>query len=307
MRASEWVIIGFFTLTTMLALALPVQINIVKLVLLTNASALWVYVAVWALRAHTWVEYARDWIPQAAAMVAYQEMGLFAGGTHQHVFEHQWIGWDRLLLDAFHIRAGLETLGGTLPLLLELSYLLVYAVPAVTVCILYGLGMRPKVDLMATIYLVSLFLCYAQFPFWPSEPPRVVFMGQDLPSFDTPVRHLNLWLVSNHGIHTSVFPSAHVSGVFATMLGFLYIAPGRRKLIVAYFVYAVLVALATVYGRYHYAVDAFAGFVIGVISPALGVWVWRLVNNRKSEAHDILPNLPAGEQPFPRKISSLSS
>lgn len=281
MRASEWVIATFFTWSTILAAVLPLRISAVERILLMNAAVFLLYVIVWLLRRRGWVEYARDWIPQAMAMVAYQQMGLFADGAPQHVLESKWIVFDRLLLDTFHLRTALESLGPVIPSLLELSYLFVYAVPPITMAILYVLGERRRADLVLAIYLIALFLCYGQFPFWPSEPPRVVFAGQDLPNFSTSVRDLNLWLVGNGGIHTSVFPSAHVSGVFAVALGLMYAVPKRRKLIAAYFVYAVLVALATVYGRYHYAVDAFAGAIIGVLSPPLGAWLWRFVNKRQ--------------------------
>jgi membrane-associated phospholipid phosphatase len=162
-----------------------------------------------------------------------------------------------------------------IPSLLELSYSLVYAVPPATMVILYACGLRKKSDTLLTIYLLGLFLCYAQFPFWPSEPPRAVFPGQDMPSFHTIFRKFNLWLVGGYGIHTSVFPSAHVSGAFAAYCGIAYLMPQRRKLKFAYLAYACLVAAATVYGRYHYAVDAIGGMAIGVAALPLGVWLLR--------------------------------
>ena len=36
------------------------------------------------------------------------------------------------------------------------------------------------------------------------------------------------------------------------------------------FVYAALVAIATVYGRYHYAADAVAGVAVAIVAAALG-------------------------------------
>lgn len=94
----------------------------------------------------------------------------------------------------------------------------------------------------------------------------------------TPVRDFNLWLVGGYGIHTSVFPSAHVSGVTAAAMAILHLMPRRRRLVAAYSAYAVLVALATVYGRYHYAVDAIAGALIGLIALPLGLWLLRKVD-----------------------------
>ena len=69
------------------------------------------------------------------------------------------------------------------------------------------------------MYLLGLFLSYAQFPWWPSEPPWAVFPGVDAPTVDTLVRRFNQWILGGYGIHTSVFPSAHVAGAFAAAFG----------------------------------------------------------------------------------------
>jgi membrane-associated phospholipid phosphatase len=112
-------------------------------------------------------------------------------------------------------------------------------------------------------------LSYAQFPFWPSEPPRVMYPGWDLPSFLTPLRRLNLFLVGNYGIHISVFPSAHVSGAVAGALMFRRILPRRHWVGDILMTVAVLIAVATVYGRYHYIVDAVSGAAVGVVAYRL--------------------------------------
>jgi membrane-associated phospholipid phosphatase len=144
---------------------------------------------------------------------------------------------------------------------------------------------------LLTIYLLGLFVCYAQFPFWPSEPPRVVFPGEDNPTVHTAVRSFNLWLVGNYGIHTSVFPSAHVSGAFAAAFGVTYLMPQRRRLVLVYFAYAILVAVATVYGRYHYAVDAAAGFLVGVFGFLFGVWLTVQADRHRAREAAAIPGI----------------
>ncbi len=83
----------------------------------------------------------------------------------------------------------------------------------------------------------------------------------------TPLRRLNLAIVGGYGIHSSVFPSAHVSSAFSAAWGLLLFFKEKRWTGWAMLVYAASVAVATVYGRYHYAVDAVAGFAISM--PAL--------------------------------------
>ena len=123
--------------------------------------------------------------------------------------------------------------------------------------------------LVAVVFVLGVLLCYAQFPFWPSEPPRVVFFGQDFPAYDTVFRRFNLWMLGNYGIHTSVFPSAHVAGAFSAAFGMRYAMPSHRWLNRGLFVIATLIAVATVYGRYHYLADATAGLLIAVFVAAL--------------------------------------
>jgi membrane-associated phospholipid phosphatase len=90
----------------------------------------------------------------------------------------------------------------------------------------------------------------------------VVFFGQDLPSYLTTFRRFNLWMLGNYGIHTSVFPSAHVAGAFATAFGAYRALPERRWVSRFLLVIASLITMATVYGRYHYLADAIAGLVV---------------------------------------------
>jgi membrane-associated phospholipid phosphatase len=281
MRVSEWIVLVFFAWTTALAVALPISGAMRARVLVTNFLVWVLYGFLVRVPRQPWVEIARDWVPQALMILAYKQMGWFAPATHTNQLEHQWIVWDRLLLDELGGRAFIESAGPVLPFLLELSYALVYAIPPITMGIVYAVGMRKRADTLLSIYLLGLFLCYAQFPFWPSEPPRAVFSGQDLPNVTTVLRTFNLWLVGNYGIHTSVFPSAHVSGAFAGAFGIAYLIPGRRWIVVAYFAYGIFVAVATVYGRYHYAVDAVAGFVVGVVAFPLGAWLVSFVDRRR--------------------------
>ena len=281
MRVSEWIVVGFFSWTTALALALPISGEMRARVLVANFLVLVLYAFLAWIRYNPWIQTARDWIPQALMILAYKQMGWFAPATHTNRLEHQWIVWDRVVLDQLGGRALIESGGPVLPSLLELSYAIVYAVPPITMAVVYATGMRKRADTLLAIYLLGLFLCYAQFPFWPSEPPRVVFPGQDLPNITTVLRTFNLWLVGSYGIHTSVFPSAHVSGAFAAAFGIAYLMPNRRWIVLAYFIYAILVGVATVYGRYHYAVDAAAGFAVGVFAFPMGTWLVSLAERRR--------------------------
>jgi len=99
----------------------------------------------------------------------------------------------------------------------------------------------------------------------------VVFLKEDLP-YDILFRRFNLWMLGNYGIHTSVFPSAHVAGAFATAMGAWKTLPEHKWVGRLLLVMAILIAIATVYGRYHYLVDAIAGVAMAILAFLITGW-----------------------------------
>lgn len=271
LRLSEWILAGYFTYTSLLAVFLPLAVEMRVRILGVSLAILSAYALLnrfYDPADRKWFEVTRDWLPMALAIVAYRQMGWFAIARVHHSLEQGWIGFDKVLLGQLSGRHLIEMSAPILPNILELSYLLVYALPAFAMAMLYTQGLRKSADILLVFYLLGLLLAYAQFPFWPSDPPRTAFPAVEPPSVHSIFREANLIILGREGIHTSVFPSAHVSGAFALAFAmqFLGVKPWLRR---ATLIYAILVAIATVYGRYHYAVDAFAG--LGVALVAAGI------------------------------------
>ena len=284
MRKSERILGAYFVYTSVLALTLNLRTEVRARSLAVNAAIAVVYSVLLAARRRSWIDVVRDYLPLPLMLVAFKQMGWFAPMRHEHRFENGWIVWDRLVLDDWGMRAAIESLGPALPVLLELSYLLVYALPVASVVTVYALGRRERTDSLLAIYLLGLFLSYAQFPFWPSEPPRLVFPTDNLPQVNTVFRELNLWLLRGYSIHTSVFPSAHVSGAIAAALALRHVAPDQPSIWRGYLAYALVVAVATVYGRYHYLVDALAGLAVGAAAGWIGSRILRVSGGDRGAA-----------------------
>jgi membrane-associated phospholipid phosphatase len=273
-RRSEWVIVAFLTYAAIAALILPVAPPVRNLVVLLNLAVILVY----GLLLHfdsanriTALSIVRDWLPLVLIMLAYREMGWFAMPQHSHAghaLEAHWVIWDRVVLRG-GAKAAIEAFGSILPSVLEIAYTLVYALAPFALAMLYIYGHRDRVDRFLLIFSVGVLLCYAQFPFWPSEPPRVIFFGQDFPLYHTVFRRFNLWILGSYGIHTSVFPSAHVAGAFSAAFGMWRAMPRPKWVSRFLLTAALLIAIATVYGRYHYAADAAAGFSMAVFALAV--------------------------------------
>jgi len=270
-RQPERVIVGFLIYAAAMALILPVPLSVGNLVTLLNLAAIMAYGVLFHLdsaKSMRVTSVIRDWLPLGLILIAYREMGWLALPHQGHALESHWVIWDRIVLRG-GARAAIEAFGPVLPSVLEIAYSLVYALAPFSIAVLYLYGRRERVDTFLFIFALGVLLCYAQFPFWPSEPPRVVFFGQDFPAYDTVFRRFNLWMLGNYGIHSSVFPSAHVAGAFSAAFGMRQALPERKWVSRFLYVMAVLIAAATVYGRYHYLTDAAAGFLVAVIVLAL--------------------------------------
>lgn len=208
----------------------------------------------------------RDFAPLAFTLFAYREMDWFTPALRDHRLERLWIVWDRWALDQCHLRAVIESAGALMPSGLELCYLLVYGIAPVSLALLFLSGRRDHVSRFWLAYLAGTLGAYALFPYFPSEPPRIVFSGADLPHVATVFRRVNLWILGGYAIHSSVFPSAHVSSAFSAAWALFVTIPKRLWIGSGMALYAVLVAIATIYGRYHYAADALAGFGVSFLA-----------------------------------------
>jgi membrane-associated phospholipid phosphatase len=278
LRRSEWALVVYFCYTSVLALVLPLRSPLPAVTIGVNAAVISGFLILawgWQFRKREPWDIARDWYPVSLMLLAYREMGWFAPPAHSVALESAWESWDKVLLNEWHLRAAVECLGPVLPSWLEASYLLVYTVPSFCLAMLYIYRRRERANAFLFNFLLGILIAYSLFPLFPSEPPRTVFAGQDLPSYLTPFRRLNLWLLGGYGIHTSVFPSAHVSGAFSGAFATVRLLPEHRWVGRFVMVLAASIALATVYGRYHYGADAAAGFAVAVLAQAVSSAVER--------------------------------
>jgi membrane-associated phospholipid phosphatase len=275
LRSSEWLLIGYFSYVALISTRFPLPPDVARLplVLPLLVLALLAVLAYGEARASQKIfSIARDWVPLALTLVAYREMDWFTPLAWDHHLELRWIEWDRTVLYRWGFQRAVESLGALLPAYLEFCYLLVYAVGPFTVAILYFQHRRERVNHVLFLYLLGTLLAYALFPYFPSQPPRTLFGGSDVPSVMTPLRRFNLWIVGGYGIHSSVFPSAHVSSAFSAAWALLAYLPDRKRFGWGMLIYAASVAVATVHGRYHYAVDALAGLGVSLVAAGIVVF-----------------------------------
>lgn len=258
--AHERVAFAFFSLMAVLGVvrALPAGRRAVLLALPIVLCCFWV-----AERQNTraWSRITREWGSLGLLLAAYWTLQVFAS-AYAHNWQDTWIGWDRLLLDGLGLKRVLEAAGRPVPFALETIYLLLYAIPPASLGALYWCGERSKTGKYLLVLFSGTLAAYALLPFFPVASPRAAYPGLDVPSFESWPRSVNLWVLDHLDISTSVFPSGHVAVAFSSAFGLLRAVPRRRRIWMPAFVAAALVYIATVYGRYHYAVDGLASIAI---------------------------------------------
>lgn len=275
-RRSELFFSAYFLYVIGVACVRPIATEVRTLVVTLNlALMMWFVLFAWANRQRGFVmlDHVRDFYPLPLILLAFREMGWMALPHTSRAFEDHMVRWDRVLLGEWGLRRAIESLGPLLPNILELSYLLVYGIPVYLVAVFYHHHKRERLDDAYSILLFGTLTTYALYPFFPSEPPRTVFPTADLPVMSM-LRQLNLWIVGGYGIHTSVFPSGHSAAAFSAAFAVIKLLPEKRWPGYNLLILATLIAVATVYGRYHYAADTAAGLFMALLALAVSM-AWR--------------------------------
>jgi len=220
-----------------------------------------------------WLAAAADLFPALLVLVAYRESGILLAPDPAHHLDYVFILWDRVLLHNGLVQALLQAGAPWVQHYLELAYLLCYPlVPLGVIAVHFATrparaGDRSATrsssamdEFWATVLPATLF-CYAVYPFFPLTPPRVLFGDVPGPHVQPLLRQWNFWLLDHYSVQACIFPSGHVAAVTAVALAVRKQAPRLGAL---FLFLAASVAIATVYGRYHYAADAVAGALVGV-------------------------------------------
>lgn len=271
MRKTEIAAALFFTYATAWGFALPIASEIRWRLLVVNACVVAGAYWIGRLPRHPVTAVIRDWAPAALILLAYKEMGWLAVPQTSFAFENYWVLWDRWLLGTLGLKTAIEIAGPVLPAFLEFCYLMVYPMIPIALGAVYWHRRDGAMERLTLPLFLACLCTYGLFPFFPSDTPRRVFAGELFPAFDTVFRRINWWLCEGQGIHTSVFPSGHVSSAIACAVGLRRAVPEARRTHLVFAVIAAGIFVATIYGRYHYAVDSVAGAAIA----ALVLWATR--------------------------------
>lgn len=147
---------------------------------------------------------------------------------------------------------------------LHAAYLSYYFIVAGAPLGLLLSGRRREAAGTATLIMAAFYVCYAIFAFFPVAGPRYAFtLAHNAATATLPAR-LTQDLLNSASAWGTAFPSSHVAAaVTAGLAAWSLWRPLGAVLLPA----ALLMTVGTVYGQFHYAVDALAGLLV-----AAGVW-----------------------------------
>jgi len=218
------------------------------------------------------LRHARDWLPLVAVPFLYVELRWIipALGVAHH--DATVIAWERALFPS-NPSAALATRLHFVPLseALHLAYALYYPLIGIPPMILFFSRARRPLAATTLALVIVYTLCFVAYPAFPVDGPR--FLVGPAPAPDGPVRAYVLSLLERGSSRGTAFPSSHVAASVVAALCALQFQ--RRWIGILAAIVASGLTIATVYGGFHYAVDALAGLVLGVVSWAISRAIWR--------------------------------
>jgi membrane-associated phospholipid phosphatase len=203
-----------------------------------------------------------DLYPLLAVFGLYREIG-FLNTAAGAVYDDAVLRWEALVFGGQPSLAWIRAwpwpaLSWPLHLGYLSYYLLLAAPPAVWLS-----GRREGARQVVALTMTAFYLCYVVFLFFPVAGPRYLFPRADNPATRLPIVALIHRLLAGGSSWGTAFPSSHVAAGLTVALATFRAC---RPLGVALLPLALLLSLGTVYGQFHYALDALAGAAVaGVV------------------------------------------
>lgn len=142
---------------------------------------------------------------------------------------------------------------------LHSCYLAYYAILCAAPLGLWFSGRRDAARHTILGVMVTFYLCYAVFLFFPVAGPRYAFDAAHNAATQVGPARLAQWLLDRGDSWGAAFPSSHVAAsVVATGMALRY----WRPLGVALLLPTLGLVLAVIYGQFHYGVDALSGLLL---------------------------------------------
>lgn len=196
-----------------------------------------------------------DWLlPPALLLIGYWTSGLLFVAPMPRA-ERLLFALDR----ALRIRSIAARTPRPIAEFLEFAYAGVY--PLIPIALLIQIWLTDTADIgrFWTVILVTDYICFGVLPWIQTRPPRSL---EDADPWFARFRRFNVRMLGTASIHVNTFPSGHAAEALAAAL---LVLDAPLPWIVWMFFNAAAVSAGAVFGRYHYALDAFTGWLVTVV------------------------------------------
>lgn len=249
MAVHEWIVAGYFGALALVAWLFPVPRR--QRVLATAASIAVLTIVV--LLSGRW-PHVRAWIPHVYLVAGYWIPALLVQRVKDSRFE-RWLVWSETAL-----RRSLPVVKAPLAPVVELAYLLCYALIPVAFALVWESGRAVEVERFWTAVLVAGYSCYATLPWLVSEPPR---LSAGHARIHGRIATLNAYVLGRVSHRMNTFPSGHVAVTAAAAASVASISTAAS---VGLLVVVAGIAVGAASGRYHYVIDVLLGLVVAAVA-----------------------------------------
>jgi hypothetical protein len=197
----------------------------------------------------------QDWIvPPALLLLGYWTSGL--------LFVSPMPRMERALLavdDALAVATAARRTPRWLAEVLEIAYAGVY--PLIPIALILQVIFSPDPNPLRfwSVILITDYICFGMLPWVQTRPPRAL---EARDPWTASFRRINLHLLGSASIGVNTFPSGHAAEAIAAAL---LVIDGPWFVVATMFTAAIAVTAGAVLGRYHYAADAIAGWVVAML------------------------------------------
>lgn len=295
--AFEWVALGYLALSGALMVAFrenlpnaPLHLSVhaaVMLAVLALANVARIFGGNRDSRTARTARWIRDWYPQAVFLFCFEELRVLV-----HLVQPMWrdavlIRFDRWLTGVDPAAWLLRFANPALNDAMQAAYLTYFFYLTILGASLYAetrkaeaCGDTSKATAAYRVYWTVMTSSIAAYAIgylisilFPIEAPYYAQGWVNMPALNGGPATALISFIEHFGrVRGGAFPSAHVSGAFVALLGaWRY----RRWMFWIFLPMFLAMCVATVYGRYHYIADVFAGILVG----AAGFWIGRRLMN----------------------------
>jgi membrane-associated phospholipid phosphatase len=267
-RVSEWVAVVYFGYLLLVAAIRPPWPR-------RFAAAVWstltvaLVVAVGSLPDARLTRIVRDWAPAVSLVSGYWVSGMYFVAPMPDV-ERRLLTFDEWLLGDRGGARVIDRIPSFVLELLEFAYFGCFLFVPGAFLTLVWLGYASVADRFWTLVLLGELGSFGMLPWIQTRPPRTLETDGAIDRRPLLLRRLNRFMVRTTSIQVNTFPSGHVAGSLATAIAVSEVLPSLAPWMLGA---AILISVATVIGRYHYAADAVAGALLTLVAwAAVSAW-----------------------------------